>query len=64
MAGLTKEQKAKREAKVVAGQGDSTEILLVPMITDVESFPGAPKSADVHPNEVEHFKAHGWRIAE
>lgn len=25
---------------------------------------GSPVEADVHPNEVENWKLHGWRIAE
>jgi len=67
MAGLTKEQKAQREAEALAAlqeQENDTESLLVPMVTDIESFPGAPKTADVHPNEVESWVADGWRIAE
>jgi hypothetical protein len=67
MAGLTKAQKTQREAEALAalqGQENATESLLVSMITDIESFPGAPKSADVHPNEVENWIADGWRIAE
>lgn len=63
MAGLTKEQKAQREAESQA-QENATESLLVPMVTDTELFPGAPKTADVHPNEVENWIAAGWRIAE
>lgn len=67
MAGLTREQKAQREAEALAalqGQENGTESLLIPMVTDTESFPGAPKSADVHANEVENWIADGWRIAE
>lgn len=56
MAALTKEQKAQRET------GKPGE--LIAMFTDFEQFPGAPKTADVHPDEVENFKADGWRIAE
>lgn len=67
MAGLTKEQKAQREAEALAAlqeQENATESLLVSMVTDIESFPGAPKAADVHPSEVESWIADGWRIAE
>ena len=63
MAGLTKEQKAQREAEALAAlqeQGNAIESLLVSMITDIESFPGAPKTANV----VESWVADGWRIAE
>lgn len=67
MAGLTKEQKSQREAETLAAlqdQGNTDEPLLVPMVTDIESFPGAPKTAEVHPNEVESWISHGWRVAE
>ena len=67
MAGLTKEQRAAK--KLVAEQAaqnnyDQQERSgLFTMVTDVPHFPGAPTSADVHPDEVENWKAHGWRVA-
>ena len=38
--------------------------ILVAMFTDFPAFPGAPTTADVHPDEVENWKAAGWRIEE
>lgn len=35
---------------------------LVRMVRDESAFP-APYSADVHPDEVESFKAGGWEVA-
>ncbi|HBZ8892853.1 TPA: hypothetical protein MNB12_005465, partial [Klebsiella pneumoniae] len=37
---------------------------LVAMITDFPAFPGAPNTANVHPDEVENWKAHGWKEME
>jgi hypothetical protein len=31
---------------------------------DFPAFPGAPTTADVHPDEVENWKAHGWKEME
>ncbi|MBY6259129.1 hypothetical protein K3G69_21785 [Phytobacter diazotrophicus] len=69
MAGLTKEQRAQRAAEKLAaelgGQNNpEPQDNLVTMVTDFESFPGAPTEADVHPDEVENWKAHGWRLGE
>ena len=78
MAGLTKEQRAQRAAVKLAaelgGQNNpepqepqepqEPHDNLVTMVTDFESFPGAPTEADVHPDEVENWKAHGWRLGE
>ncbi|MCZ0305509.1 hypothetical protein OZG88_21960 [Escherichia coli] len=41
MAGLTKEQRAQREA------AQKTQIELVVMVTDYQMFPGAPTIANV-----------------
>ncbi|MFW2264790.1 hypothetical protein [Klebsiella pneumoniae] len=70
MAGLTKEQRAERAAaKLAAAQVDANapeqqEQQLVAMITDFPAFPGAPNTANVHPDEVENWKAHGWKEME
>lgn len=79
MAGLTKEQRAERAAaKLAAAQVDvnapeqqeqreqqeQQEQQLVAMITDFPAFPGAPNTANVHPDEVENWKAHGWKEME
>ena len=68
MVGLTKEQRAQREAEKLAGEQpapnhpEEQELSLVAMFTEYPAFPGAPTTADVHPNEVENWKAAGWRI--
>lgn len=70
MAGLTKEQRAQRAAEqTVSTQADnnepvSTTSLLVAMVTDFPAFPGGPNTANVHPDEVANWKAHGWKEME
>lgn len=73
MAGLTKEQRAERAAgKLADAQVDSNTPApqapqapqLVAMVTDFPAFPDAPITADVHPAEVENWKAHGWKEME
>lgn len=78
MAGLTKEQRAQRAAEKIvvelAAKNNSEQqeqqeqqeqgAQLVAMFTDFPAFPGAPTTADVHPDEVENWKAAGWRIEE
>lgn len=68
MAGLTKEQRAQREAERLTAGQDSQNIIeqavLVAMVTDAQSFPGAPTTADVHPDEVENWLALDWRLEE
>lgn len=70
MAGLTKEQRAERAAeKLATAQVDTNTPApqapqLVAMVTDFPAFPDAPTTADVHPDEVENWKAHGWKETE
>ncbi|HIG9583241.1 TPA: hypothetical protein ACYEKW_004773 [Escherichia coli] len=70
MAGLTKEQRAQRAAEKLAvelvAKNNSEEqgAQLVAMFIEFPAFPGAPTTADVHPDEVENWKAAGWRIEE
>ncbi|EPM0703427.1 hypothetical protein WJE11_001957 [Klebsiella aerogenes] len=70
MAGLTKEQRAQRAAAQVdnfipESQVQEPEVpQLVAMVTDFPAFPDAPTTADVHPDEVENWKAHGWKEME
>lgn len=69
MSGLTKEQRAqrkaeKRAAELAAEKNPEQQDVLVAMVTDFPAFPGAPTTADVHPDEVENWKAAGWRIEE
>ncbi|HFT7194457.1 TPA: hypothetical protein ACGRRX_002192 [Klebsiella pneumoniae] len=45
-------------------QQEQQEQQLVAMITDFPAFPGAPNTANVHPDEVENWKAHGWKEME
>ena len=76
MAGLTKEQRAERAAaKIATVQIDTNTPTpqapqapqapqLVAMVTDFPAFPDAPTTADVHPDEVENWKAQGWKEME
>ncbi len=73
MAGLTKEQRAQREAEKLAAQNgaeqtpiqqDQPGIELVVMVRDTPEFPGGPLSAEVHPDEVDNWLALDWRLEE
>lgn len=77
MAGLTKEQRAQREAGKLAAQNGAEQtpslqeqlqeqpgIDLVMMVRDEPEFPGGPLSADVHPDEVDNWLALDWRLEE
>lgn len=33
----------------------------IPMVRDEPAYPGGPTSADVHPDEVANWAAHGWQ---
>lgn len=66
MAGLTKEQRAQREAEKLAAQNgaEQTGIELVAMVRDTPEFPDGPLRADVHPDEVDNWLALDWRLEE
>ncbi|MCA6088408.1 hypothetical protein LE142_13350 [Escherichia coli] len=77
MAGLTKEQRAQREAEKLAAQQVADKnpaqqeqqqeqhgIELVVMVRDTPEFPGGPLRADVHPDEVDNWLALDWRLEE
>lgn len=77
MAGLTKEQRAQREAEKLAAQQAADKnpaqqeqqqeqqgIELVVMVRDTPEFPGGPLCADVHPDEVDNWLALDWRLEE
>ena len=73
MAGLTKEQRAQREAEKLAAQKgaeqtpaqqDQPGIELVAMVRDTPEFLGGPLSAEVHPEEVDNWLALDWRLEE
>lgn len=73
MAGLTKEQRAQREAEKLAAQQvadknpaqqEQQGIELVVMVRDTPEFPGGPLRADVHPDEVDNWLALDWRLEE
>ena len=73
MAGLTKEQRAQREAEKLAAQQTADNnpaqqeqqgIELVVMVRDTPEFPGGPLSAEVHPDEVDNWLALDWRLEE
>lgn len=34
------------------------------MVTDYQMFPGAPTTANVHPDEVDNWKTLGWKTQE
>lgn len=36
----------------------------VSMVRDAEQYPDGPHAADVHPEEVENYRAGGWTVAE
>lgn len=56
MAGLTREQRAEREA---AKQADEGNIQFVMMVRDEEKYP-EPHTAQVHPDEVQNYYSGGW----
>ena len=58
MAGLTKEQRAQREA------AQKNAVVEQNVVTDYQMFPGAPTIANVHPDEVDNWKALGWKTQE
>ncbi|RAZ53770.1 hypothetical protein DP194_21480 [Enterobacter hormaechei subsp. xiangfangensis] len=64
MAGLTKEQRAQREAEKLAAQQEQQGIDLVLMVRDTPEFSGGPLRADVHPDEVNNWLALDWRLEE
>ena len=78
MAGLTKEQRAQRNAEKLAAQNGAEQnpaqqdqqqdqqqgIELVVMVRDEPEFPGGPLSAEVHPHEVDNWLALDWRLEE
>lgn len=75
MAGLTKEQRAQRDAEKRAAQNTAEQtpnqqeqeqqgIELVLMVRDQPEFPGGPLNADVHPDEVDNWLALDWRLEE
>lgn len=77
MAGLTKEQRAQREAEKLAAQNgaeqtpaqqdqqqDQPGVELVVMVRGIPEFPGGPLSAEVHPDEVDNWLALDWRLEE
>ncbi|EFO3461016.1 hypothetical protein DO052_17235 [Escherichia coli] len=77
MAGLTREQRAQRDAEKLAAQQAADNnpaqqeqqqehpgIELVVMVRDIPEFPGGPLRADVHPAEVDNWLALDWRLEE
>ncbi|EMU6539521.1 TPA: hypothetical protein RY405_004579 [Escherichia albertii] len=74
MAGLTKAQRAQRDAAqknavserkaAQTREPQKTPIKLVVMMTENQIFPGAPTIANVHPDEVDNWKAQGWKTQE
>ncbi|OIX96221.1 hypothetical protein BFS14_01790 [Serratia fonticola] len=62
MAGLTKEQREAKRLAAEAAQQNTEKQDLIAMIAAYQAFPGAPTEAEVHPDEVENWKAHGWSV--
>lgn len=71
MAGITREERARREAAKMAqerneSQGETQEqaqkIAFVKMIRNNEAYP-APHTANVHPDEVVNYQLGGWVVA-
>lgn len=59
---MAKREKAAPEAGDEGAQ--SGAVATVRMVLDRETNPGkAAYEADVHPDEVENMKAHGWQVS-
>lgn len=61
MAGITKEERAKREAAMADATEVEVKIEYVQMVRDEEKYP-APHSAQVHPDEVLNYQLGGWVV--
>ena len=65
MAGLTKEQRAQREAAKMTEANTQElkqdEVKLVDMVRSEEAYP-APHTATVHPDEVVNYQLGGWVV--
>ncbi|NHB92968.1 hypothetical protein [Photorhabdus cinerea] len=69
MAGLTKEQRAERDAIKQKERPDNlTSVepveVVIHMTRNVPSFADGPTEADVHPEEVECWIDDGWQVSE
>lgn len=64
MAGLTKEQREAKKLAAEAAQQNAEKQTLIAMTATYQAFPGAPTEAQVHPEEVESWEAHGWSVKE
>ncbi|OCQ53568.1 hypothetical protein Ppb6_01194 [Photorhabdus australis subsp. thailandensis] len=74
MAGLTKEQRAERDAikqkELEAQERSDNSISVEPievvihMTRDVPSFAGGPTDADVHTDEIDRWIDDGWQVSE
>lgn len=47
-----------------AGALAPAAVSTVAMQRDEPPHPGGPVTADVHPDEVDHYRAAGWRVTE
>ena len=61
MAGITKEERAKREAAMADTPEVEAKIEYVQMVRDEEKYP-APHTAQVHPEEVLNYQLGGWVV--
>lgn len=61
MAGITKEERAKREAAMADTPEFEAKIEYVQMVRDEDKYP-APHTAQVHPEEVLNYQLGGWVV--
>lgn len=61
MAGITKEERAKREAAMAEANEGEAKIEYVQMVRDEDKYP-APHTAQVHPEEVLNYQLGGWVV--
>lgn len=43
-----------------SAEADNDQVETIPMTRNVEQYPEGPHEADVHPDEVDNYKAGGW----
>ncbi|MDL4445569.1 hypothetical protein [Klebsiella michiganensis] len=63
-AELAEQNNSQQDQDQDQDQDQEQEQNLVVMVTDYPAFPGAPTTADVHLEEVENWKAIGWKETE
>lgn len=51
-------------AKKPVIEGGESPPALIKMTRDTQQYPDSPTEAEVHPDEVESWKSHDWKVAE